>query len=97
MSATAEPRRRRRWRWLEARSARTRWTAAVLLAVLASSTIALATLSAWADRVLLNEDRFSARIASTLRQDEMNHYLADELTEQVLARAPELVGVRPAI
>lgn len=97
MSAAAEPNRRRRWRWLDARSARTRWTAAALLALLASSTIALATLSAWADRVLLNEDRFSARIASTLRQDEMNRYLADELTEQVLARAPELIGVRPAI
>ncbi len=97
MSATAESSRRRRWGWLEARSARTRWTAATLLALLATSTIALATLSAWADRVLLNEDRFSARIASTLRQDEMNRYLADELTEQVLARAPELVGVRPAI
>lgn len=97
MSAAAQPSRRRRWRWLDARAARTRWTAAALLALLASTTIALATLSAWADRVLLNEDRFSARIASTLRQDEMNQYLADELTEQVLARAPELVGVRPAI
>ncbi len=83
--------------WLDARSARARWTTATLLAVLASTTIAAVTVAAWADRVLLNEDRFSARIASTLRQDEMNRYLADELTEQVLARAPELVGVRPAI
>jgi len=83
--------------WLDTRSARARWTAATLLAVLVAAGIAAVTVAAWADRVLLNEDRFSARIASTLQQDSMNRYLAGELTEQVLARAPELIGVRPAI
>src|SRR5690606_10028379 len=82
---------------LRSLSTRTRWTLVACLALLASATIATVTVAAWADRVLLNEDRFSARIASTLRQDDMNRYLADELTAQVLARAPELVGVRPAI
>lgn len=74
-----------------------RWATVGVLAVLLVAIVSAGTLSAWADRVLLNEDRFSARIASTLRQDEMNSYLASELTEQVLARAPELIGVRPAI
>jgi len=98
VAANTESSRDRRWaRWIDSRSARARWTAAAILAVVASIGIAAVTVAAWADRVLLDEDRFSARIASTLQHDEMNRYLADELTEQVLARAPELVGVRPAI
>jgi len=86
-----------RWDPLASLSDRARWTLVATLAVLAVMSLSAVTISAWADRVLLNEDRFSARIASTLQQDEMNRYLAGELTEQVLARAPELVGVRPAI
>lgn len=78
-------------------STRTRWIASGVFAFLAVATLSATLVGAWADRVLLNEDRFSARIASTLRQDEMNQYLATELTTQVLARAPELLGVRPAI
>lgn len=86
-----------RWDPLASLSDRMRWTGVAIIALLAVTTLSAVMIAAWADRVLLNEDRFSARIASTLQQDEMNRYLADELTEQVLARAPELVGVRPAI
>lgn len=85
------------WGPLQAMSVRARWTLTAVLGALLVITLSAALVATWADRVLLNEDRFSARIASTLRQDEMNRYLAGEITEQVLARAPELMGVRPAI
>ena len=76
---------------------RTRWLLTAFMAMLAVLVVSALVVSAWADRVLLDEDRFSARIASTLTQDEMNAYLTREVTDQVLARAPELIGVRPAI
>ena len=76
---------------------RTRWLLTAFMAMLAVLVVSALVISAWADRVLLDEDRFSARIASTLTQDEMNAYLTREVTDQVLARAPELIGVRPAI
>lgn len=97
MSAPPDSQPSSRWDRLRYPSVRMRWGITTALAVLTAVVLATVLLSVWADRVLLNEDRFSARIASTLRQDEMNRYLADELTEQVLARAPELMGVRPAI
>ncbi|MGE3960134.1 MAG: hypothetical protein AB7F65_00465 [Dehalococcoidia bacterium] len=77
--------------------ARTRWFLAATLAVLLVAVTSTVLIGAWADRVLLDEDRFSARIAGTLTQDEMNAYLTREVTDQVIARAPELIGVRPAI
>lgn len=85
------------WDPLRDYAPRTRLLLTSLMALLAVAVVSTLLISAWANRFLLDEDRFSARIASTLRQDEMNQYLSREVTDQVLARAPELIGVRPAI
>ena len=47
---------------------RTRWLLTAVMAALTVLVVSALVISAWADHVLLDEDRFSARIASTPTQ-----------------------------
>ncbi len=80
------------------RSRRTRqWGLVAGCAVAAAILLAASVAAVWADRVLLDEDRFSSRVVSTMEDDLVSNYLATQLTDQLIARAPDLITVRPAL
>jgi hypothetical protein len=74
-----------------------RFAGTAVLALVATMLIAATVLTAWTSHVLLDEDRFSARVASTLNEDVVARYVGIELTNQIIRHAPDLITVRPAI
>ena len=75
-----------------------RRVAVPILVVLASATLMLALVAAYADRALFNSDQFANRATDALTDDSVRSLVADKVTDQIILKHEgDLIAARPIL